>query len=127
MTKSIPLYKLANVYTMEISKHKTTEDIKKSFSSKFNNLKIEFFKAGHVKGQGNKPEEQIVKNALLSELSEKVPHTVLDLSENQTIADLEKEFKSQFDLNVQVFRKSNDVWLETIQTDDWTLEEANKA
>lgn len=121
------MYKLANVYTMEISKHKTTEDIKKSFSSKFNNLKLEFFKSGHIKGQGTKPEEQIEKNVLLSELSQKVPHTFFDLSENQTIAELEKEFKSQFDLNVQVFRKSNDVWLETIQTDDWTLAEANNA
>ena len=39
--------------------------------------------------------------------------------------ELEKIFKDQFGLAVQVFRKSGNLWLETTMTDNWTLQQQN--
>ena len=38
---------------------------------------------------------------------------------------LENIFKDQFNLAVQVFRKSGNLWLETTMTDNWTLQQQN--
>ena len=33
--------------------------------------------------------------------------------------------KEKYSLNIQVFRKSADIWLQTSATDHWTLEKQN--
>ena len=43
------------------------------------------------------------------------------------VAELENDFSGQFGLQVQVFRKSGEVWLQTTKTDNWTLIEQNQA
>jgi len=42
------------------------------------------------------------------------------------VSELEKIFLEDYGLNVQVFRNSGRVWLETTMTDDWTLAEQNR-
>jgi hypothetical protein len=42
------------------------------------------------------------------------------------VKDLEKIFKDQFSLAMQVFRKSGNLWLETTMTDNWTLQQQNE-
>ena len=39
---------------------------------------------------------------------------------------LEKNFRDTYGINVQVFRKSGNIWLETTVTDDWTLSKQNR-
>ena len=41
------------------------------------------------------------------------------------VNELEKIFKDRFNLAVQVFRKSGNLWLETTMTDNWTLQQQN--
>lgn len=47
------------------------------------------------------------------------------LSDELTVAGLEKLFVETYGLNAQVFRKSGNVWLETTMTDNWTLKQQN--
>ena len=42
------------------------------------------------------------------------------------VSELEKAFSDIFGLNVQVFRKSNNMWLQTTITDKWSLEKQNQ-
>jgi hypothetical protein len=37
------------------------------------------------------------------------------------VQQVEDKFKNELNLNVQIFRKSGDVWLQTTSTDEWTL------
>ncbi len=50
----------------------------------------------------------------------------VNINGERTIAELEEEFKARFDLPVQVFRKTGNVWIETSLTQDWTLAQQNR-
>lgn len=43
------------------------------------------------------------------------------------VSEFESAVKLLFNVNVQVFRRANSVWLETTKTDDWTLAKQNLA
>lgn len=45
---------------------------------------------------------------------------------NQKVSTLESNFHDTFGLNVQVFRKSANLWLQTTVTDEWTLSQQNE-
>jgi hypothetical protein len=49
----------------------------------------------------------------------------IQLSDNMTVSNLEDTFSDRFGLQVQVFRKSGNLWLETTKTDAWTLKVQN--
>lgn len=42
------------------------------------------------------------------------------------VGELEAALKDQFGLTVQVFRHSGNIWLETVLTDKWTLQQQNE-
>ena len=52
--------------------------------------------------------------------------TIIDVKRTRTVAEVENDLKKQFGLPVQIFRLSGNVWIETILTDDWTLEKQNR-
>ena len=54
-----------------------------------------------------------------------IPDADVEISEDMKVSDLEKLFKDNFKLAVQVFRKSGNLWLETTMTDNWTLLQQN--
>ncbi len=43
-----------------------------------------------------------------------------------TVQELDKMFTETYALQLQVFRKSGNIWLETTVTDNWTLQEQNE-
>ena len=49
----------------------------------------------------------------------------IEVVEEMKVKDLERIFKDQFSLAMQVFRKSGNLWLETTMTDNWTLQQQN--
>jgi hypothetical protein len=49
----------------------------------------------------------------------------IDIGSGRTVASVEYDFFRILGLCVQIFRKSGNLWLETIQTDHWTLQQQN--
>lgn len=107
---------------MIIDQHKTVNQIQQEFSEMFPFLKIEFFKKAHNIFGGNSNKEIIQsKEALKIKGSGE-----LLITSNMTVNELEQRFKSQFGLNIQVFRKHGKTWIETTITDNWTLFKQNE-
>ncbi|MCB9282875.1 MAG: hypothetical protein H6563_02280 [Lewinellaceae bacterium] len=50
----------------------------------------------------------------------------LSIHGNVKVRSLESSFLENFGLNVQVFRLSGNLWLQTTSTDEWTLHEQNR-
>ena len=44
-----------------------------------------------------------------------------EINETLKVQQVEDKFKNELNLNVQIFRKTGDVWLQTTSTDEWTL------
>ncbi|MCS6818933.1 MAG: hypothetical protein RMJ53_03925 [Chitinophagales bacterium] len=105
---------------LKISGSKTIAELQKDFQQAFPYLKIEVFKHSHAKGQPSRKEDMIPESTPLSSLIND-KEIELALSPDMTTASAEKLFKEQAGLNVQIFRRSGDVWIETSRTDDWSL------
>lgn len=102
------------------------KEIKKQFSRFFPFLKIEFFKGGHKEGKSSFPDQRVHDGHYLSEVTGVLKEGVFIFQPSTTVAEFEQKLQNEHGLPVQVFRKAEDVWIETIQTDNMTLEHQNK-
>ncbi len=95
-----------SLYEMEItiSDKQSIAQVKTFFTEPFPFLKLEFYINEHQTGEGNSDQS---------------------IHGNQKVSTLEQAFHDQCNLNVQVSLKSNEVWLQTTATDEWTLSEQN--
>lgn len=110
---------------MTINANQTTAELQAQFNKCYPFLKIEFFKTPHIKGRGNSRDKMITNNESLGKLQSKKNSGIISFSDSTTVTSLEDEFLLKYGLNIQVFRKSGKVWLETTSTDDWTLSQQN--
>jgi hypothetical protein len=109
---------------IHINDNKQLKHIKEEFNLLFPYLKIEFFNKGVPGGYV----KLLIANdkKTLGECRGVHNNGLLDITPEMTVSELERSFQSEYGLNVQVFRKSGTVWLETTVTDKWTLSEQNK-
>lgn len=110
---------------MKITKFTTVQHIFNVFNTAFPYLKLEFYTHSHADGEGSRKEDQLSHNTLISTLNPSLHDTIVEFDEEMTVADLEKLMKEKYKLNIQVFRKSSDLWLQTTATDHWTLGKQN--
>ena len=110
---------------MIITDSKKLNDIKKEFSGKFPYLKLEFYAREHKEGEGSTANLQIDGDKTIGSVRTSHVEGDLKIDENLKVGAFERMFFENYGLNVQVFRKSGSIWLQTIKTDKWTLAEQN--
>lgn len=111
---------------LPIQPHTTILELQNHFADYFPFLKIEFFIGGQTI-LGEIPEQLLHPSVMVSKAMEGIFKTgALQFTPHTTVAELEDAFRKTFNLKVQVFRRSGDLWLETTATDKWTLEQQNK-
>ncbi len=109
-----------------INDHRKVFAIQEAFAKAFPYLKLEFLAKPH-QAQGGHSGKFIRHNSItVGECRTQHKTGNITITENMTVADLEKRFADVYGLRVQVFRKSGKVWLETTVTSDWTLKDQNK-
>ena len=111
---------------MEIKDNRKIIEIQQEFHEKFPYLKIEFYKKSHEAGEGNPDKEKLDPYKTIGEVRTKHESGELSIHGNVKVETLEQRFEDDYGLHVQVYRKSNDVWLQTTATDSWTLSEQNE-
>ncbi len=111
---------------MNILDSKKITEIQQEFNTKFNNLKIEFYTSGHEEGEGSKDSERINPNETIGNVRQIQKTGDLSINGHLKVSTLEQRFLEDYGLNVQVFRRSGSIWLQTTSTDSWTLTEQNE-
>jgi hypothetical protein len=108
---------------MKISDDLQLKEIKAKFKIKFPHLRLEFFSEEHGVGEASSYNSKFEDDIYLKDI--RVIHNEGDLAiDGQTLTgDFETGFKSLFGVNVQVLRKSGNMWLQTTTTDRWSLNE----
>jgi len=110
---------------LDITPTRRIADLQKEFNIEFPYLTLEFYQ--HKPGQpGVASTNHVIHNRKLTDVQWPVAEGRLEIKDDMKVADLEKIFKDQFGLAVQVFRRSGNVWLETTMTDHWTLRKQNE-
>ena len=111
---------------MKIDPNLSIEEVIAQFSEKYPGLKLELYSQEHEEGQGSSLATTLDHSMKLGDVNPAIESADLDLDPQMTVAELENSFKDVYGLNVQVFRRSNNLWLQTSTTDSWTLEVQNR-
>lgn len=116
-----------NLITMRlhISPNRLISELQKEFNTFFPFLKIEFFNNRSLRREDFSARQIIPQHRRIDESQAAITGGDIEIIGEMKVNELEKLFKNQFNLSVQVFRKSGNLWLETTMTDNWTLEQQN--
>jgi len=101
------------------------EDIQKAFHKVFPFLNIAFFN-GQVKR--DLPDIHMIESnaqTRIQDIRQSEKEGILQLSGDMSVENLEQIFHQDFDLNVQVLRRSGEKWLVTTSTNDLSLQQQN--
>jgi hypothetical protein len=110
---------------LHIAPNRLISDIQKEFNENFPFLKIEFFKTKSFSRSEFMAHQIIPSQRKIGESQQSITDGDIEIEADMKVKDLEKIFKDQFSLAMQVFRKSGNLWLETTMTDGWTLQQQN--
>jgi hypothetical protein len=108
-----------------ITDSRKLSEIRDQFHKQFPYLKLEFFSRPHEISDLSRMKFIIDHEKTVGECRKIHEDGVIEATGNEKVWQLEQEFQKH-GLPVQVFRKGHDTWLETIQTDWWTLNQQNK-
>ena len=111
---------------MKIDPNLTIESVIEQFSKVYPGLKLELYSKEHEEGEGSSKASTLDHSMKLADVNPSIASDDLELDPQMTVAELENAFKDVYGLNVQVFRRSNQLWLQTSTTDSWTLEVQNR-
>lgn len=101
-------------------------ELNNSFNNFFQFLKLEFFKTPHTGTESTPAEYMIRQDLKLDEIPGYKGDGILEFDPLTEIQEIEAAFRDRFGLNVQVFRKSGNIWLETCGSDEMSLYESNE-
>ncbi len=101
--------------------------VQKAFMALFPFLRIEFYSRGHGFGKGTWKKEILPKDIHMGDFVVDNNLKSITIHGQMKVSELERAFATNFGLPVQVFRKVNDGWLQTITTDYWSLDEQNQS
>jgi hypothetical protein len=112
---------------MELHLNRDTKirEVKNQFAALFPFLKLEFFRYQHGKGESSVLADKVPDNTLLREAAPQLKSGNFVFLPTDAVADIEQRLQQEYGLPVQVFRKAGNLWLETVQTDNLSLEKQN--
>ncbi len=103
------------------------QEIQKTFNEHFPYLKLEFFNLDPAKEKNFSRENMITDtHKTLADVRHIHRNGYISINGHQKVSTLEQHFSENFGIDIQVFRKSGDTWLQTTATDEWTLARQNK-
>jgi hypothetical protein len=112
--------------SIEINPSSTLKNIQEKFSTELPYLKLEFFHKAHRAHEGSPKSDLITDTATkVGALSSLAMDLVLVIHRNMKVGELEKLFEDKLHLHVQVFSKSGKSWLESLHSDDLSLQQLN--
>lgn len=107
---------------LEVKEEQTVLETRKAFQKMFDGLKIEFFQKSHEEGESsNVGGRWLGTTAMIDIVNCDLPFTIT-LSKDMTVAEVEAAWERTAGVHTQVFRNMHGLWIETVQTDNYTLE-----
>src|SRR4030095_3646432 len=105
---------------------KSIGELKEEFNRMFPFLRLEIFKTEHAGSYHKTKREPLASSMLLSSLLTEKSDDSIEIIPEMKVKDLERSLQDKFGVQVEVFRRSGNSWLQTTMTDDWTLEKQNE-
>lgn len=110
---------------IHIHNNLTIGEIQERFNKCFPCLQIEFFSKPHQFRELSADKDKYKPDELVSNILKNYEQGELELKSWEKAYEVEKAFKEKFGLNVQILRNFNGKWLQTSETDKYTLAQLN--
>jgi len=110
---------------MKINQDTDLRNFKEQFSNRYEGLKIEFYENAHEPYQGTHVQNTLSDETLMASLLNQDLPLEFTISDDMSVNDFEQMMENKLGLHVQVFRRSNAIWIQTTKTDDWSLGKQN--
>lgn len=110
---------------LHISPGRFIHELRSDFNEAFPFLNLEFLCTKRVLPKKSR-EELHPHQKKIGDCQNNVTDGVLEIDSQMRVCDLEKKLEDQYNLPVQVFRRSGNVWIQTTITDNWTLQQQNE-
>ncbi len=108
---------------LEINDNLSVSALQVKFSQSFPYLKLEFYtKAHHWQGASD-DKKRVPPHTLLGAIRHKTTSGVFNIKSGHKTGQVERDFKTIYGLQVQVFRLQDESWVQTTGTDDLTLQQ----
>lgn len=104
-----------------ISEEDIIMNIQQEFNAQYPHLKLQFYKNPHRESKASPKRELLSPRLPIEKVAAFHRAGIVDINPDRTVAELEYDFFHKVGLSVQVFRKRGDTWLQTTETDFWTL------
>ena len=95
------------------------------FSRHYPYLKIEFYKKSHHWHEFTPIHTMVDHSLSVSDITSHTGNIEIEIHFWNKVGTIEQVFKNKAGINIQIFRKFKDSWIQTVGTDDLTLEEQN--
>ena len=110
---------------LHIYDHLLVSDLQEKFAECFPCLKIEFYSKPHHHGEKSTDENRIDPSRKIGNIRHTHNEGLLEIRSRYSTAHVERDFRKLFGLNVQVFRNEKFGWVQTSETDKYTLQQQN--
>ena len=106
---------------IRIGKEATVLDVKHQFADNYKGLKLEMFRKSHEEGESSSAKMRVFGTERVDAATNVKLPLVLKISTDMAVGEVESIFENQAGLHVQIFRKMRSIWIETVQTDNYSL------
>lgn len=111
---------------IEIDDTKRIFDIKEQFVQFFPFLQLRFYRKPHAWQVASAEKDYIDEQAYIGDIRSNHLGGVIRLEKRMKTGTLEQAFAKRFGLYVQIFRHHGFSWIQTVGTDELTLQEQNE-
>ena len=101
-------------------------EVQRIFHQTYPFLKLVFFKKAHDEGAPSMAADQLEATGNFADIGMRGDGGSISIAPSRTVAELEMEMEERCGLHVQVFRKSDNLWIQTSVSDHWTLARQNE-
>ena len=113
---------------LEIDNEKKLSQLNNIFNTKYPFLKLEFYDQPHAWQEESSSKHILNKTMTVGEATPlNLNSGIIEIHFWQKTGLIEKIFKNKFGLFVQIFRQHGDKWVQSVGTDELTLEQQNEA
>jgi len=111
--------------TIEIEDNITLSEVADIFNKYYPFLSLEFYSKPHQWQEESSSKNILAKNTLIGDCRDFHKTTFIDVYFWNKTGTIEQSFKNKAGLHVQIFRKNGSKWVQTVGTDELTIEEQN--
>jgi len=109
-----------------VNQSSTLGEIQKDFRDMYPYLKLEFYKRIQTGNRETPSKDRLQANYLPGKINTGRVYAAIDISPQRSASELETDILNTLGVSAQVLRRSGTIWIQTTDTDKWSLRLQNE-